>query len=288
MTRYIQAGIILGTLLLTAAPSWAYTRTLTCTESGQYACEAGEEAKELFWDATSVRYHLNERGSTEFASQAPVFEEIRRSFDAWTEPDCSFLELIDGGFTDEERVGYELKAGQSGNVNVVMFRDNGWNHAGGVLALTSVTFVPKTGEILDADLEVNTEQNAFTLEGSSGTFDLRNTLTHEVGHFIGLDHSTVRDATMFATAVKEETLKRDLHQDDIDGICAIYPAESRPSVDSVAGAPDGFFDAPDYSNLEEDDGSTCSAVAPHRSGSPWALSLLLVGAAGAFLVRRMR
>ena len=53
--------------------------------------------------------------------------------------------------------------------------------------------------------------------------DLRNTVTHESGHMLGLGHSADVNATMFASASTGETSKRTLADDDIAGICAIYP-----------------------------------------------------------------
>jgi MYXO-CTERM domain-containing protein len=55
--------------------------------------------------------------------------------------------------------------------------------------------------------------------------DLRNTLTHEVGHFVGLAHARDPAATMDASTQMREVEKRTLAADDVDGVCAIYPAE---------------------------------------------------------------
>ena len=53
--------------------------------------------------------------------------------------------------------------------------------------------------------------------------DLENVFAHELGHYLGLAHSTEAEATMFASAVAGETLKRDLAADDVEGLCAAYP-----------------------------------------------------------------
>jgi MYXO-CTERM domain-containing protein len=57
--------------------------------------------------------------------------------------------------------------------------------------------------------------------------DLRNTLTHEVGHLVGLAHvpDSQPAATMFARTTPGEIEKRSLSEDDIAGVCAIYPDE---------------------------------------------------------------
>lgn len=121
------------------------------------------------------------------------------------------------------------------------------------VALTSVLYEPDTGRMLDADIEVN------GWDGSPGTIittasnlprhgwyftcydesqpggncasygddncrgmDLRNTMTHEVGHFVGLAHVTDQAATMYGQTGAGETTKRSLTPDDVDGVCAIY------------------------------------------------------------------
>jgi hypothetical protein len=81
-------------------------------------------------------------------------------------------------------------------------------------------------------------------------FDLQNTLTHEFGHLIGLDHNCTdaatrgipvdhlgqlapacarasaeqRAATMFNQAGSGDIGKRDLAPDDIQAVCDVYPA----------------------------------------------------------------
>ncbi|MEP6653693.1 MAG: hypothetical protein ABJA82_10060 [Myxococcales bacterium] len=84
--------------------------------------------------------------------------------------------------------------------NNVMFRHGTWcpdprdancrdPHA---LAITSV-FARTSGEIVDADIEVNTMiftwGDLVTEPAVGGRQDLQNALTHEMGHFIGFDHT---------------------------------------------------------------------------------------------------
>ena len=63
----------------------------------------------------------------------------------------------------------------------------------GAIAITTVTSNSNTGEILDADMEINAVDKSFTdvimdPEPRPGieVHDLQNTLTHEFGHLIGL------------------------------------------------------------------------------------------------------
>jgi hypothetical protein len=59
--------------------------------------------------------------------------------------------------------------------------------------------------------------------------DLQNTITHEAGHVLGLAHPAFPpDATMWAQAGLREISKRDLAEDDVAGLCSIYPAGGLP------------------------------------------------------------
>jgi hypothetical protein len=63
----------------------------------------------------------------------------------------------------------------------------------------------------------------------SEDIDLEAALTHELGHFLGLDHSDVPGATMQPEAMGfGATDLRTLEADDIAGICAIYGEGNLP------------------------------------------------------------
>ncbi|XP_031493342.1 metalloendoproteinase 2-MMP-like [Nymphaea colorata] len=72
----------------------------------------------------------------------------------------------------------------------------------------------------DADdlWEINPQKLAET-EGSS---DLQSVALHEIGHLLGLDHSSVPEAVMYPS-LKPQTRKVELHADDIASIKALYP-----------------------------------------------------------------
>ncbi len=131
------------------------------------------------------------------------------------------------------------------------------------LALTTLTYVSdegndQDGRILDADIEFNGVTRHFTTDPSANpnSYDIQNDLTHELGHVLGLDHTcydgwfderpkddqgnpipdcspasllpdSIRQATMYPYSQPDETDKRSLEQDDIDGICGIYPSDRK-------------------------------------------------------------
>jgi hypothetical protein len=140
------------------------------------------------------------------------------------------------------------------------------------LAITSVFSRTSDGEILDADVEINARFFTWADVAAGGPLgagsqDIQNTITHELGHVLGFDHTcrgpdgrppgqdstgieipdcacfgpngeapaspdercrhaTARlgDATMFASVHKGDTTRRDLAEDDIQAVCAVYPA----------------------------------------------------------------
>lgn len=111
--------------------------------------------------------------------------------------------------------------------NTVLFDDTNWPHgaASTTLALTTVTFDTKTGAMLDADLELNTANFKLSTTDTvpTGGYDFRSIVTHESGHFLGLAHSIDPTATMFASYTPGTKSLRTIAQDDVDGICTIYP-----------------------------------------------------------------
>lgn len=125
------------------------------------------------------------------------------------------------------------------NSNTIAFRPR-WNddaiHRPGAIAITIATFDSFTGEIFDADMEMNDFEFDFstapTMTAPSAA-DLQTILTHEFGHFMGLSHSDSDRAVMWPEAGLGE-VRRDLTSDDAAGMCAIYPASQAPATRCIA------------------------------------------------------
>ena len=160
------------------------------------------------------------------------------------------------------------------NGNQVMFlADPGeWIFGVSTIALTLVAANDVSGEISDADILLNAEHKTFCEPPcSDSAFDLQSTITHEAGHFLGLDHSLVDGATMVPQGLGGATFMRDLLGDDEQGVCRAYRMAYDPAGCQKPEEP-GFFD--------------CSA-GPRRPASPW-LGLLPVALALAALGCRRR
>jgi len=105
---------------------------------------------------------------------------------------------------------------------------------------TRVFFDPETGNIAEADVSINPRPRAedgtqlqFSTDGTPGTYDLEATFTHEVGHLLGLDHSSVLSSTMQGRQAFNGTFglpamtERTLSEDDRQKIRGLYGPKLR-------------------------------------------------------------
>lgn len=94
------------------------------------------------------------------------------------------------------------------------FPDNGLAH----------TFAPPDGRIhfnKDISWDARVHFEAGVNGSFSGAFyDLQTVAVHALGHALGLGHSGIKEAVMYATIVPEE--RKGLHKDDVQGIEALY------------------------------------------------------------------
>jgi MYXO-CTERM domain-containing protein len=164
----------------------------------------------------------------------------------------------------------EARAAYDNQLNV-MFRKQTWDYEPSALAITTVFATQAEGRILDADMELNavTHHWGDLVAGAPGpgVVDLQNTLTHELGHLIGLDHNcylagsfrrpvdhlgmpipdcaaappAVQESTMFPGAALGDVERRTLAPDDVAAVCAIHPASLFPDCPAAidAGTPEG-------------------------------------------------
>jgi hypothetical protein len=227
----------------TAPSARAFCRTTTVPVAPDFQPspdQCWDQGKPLYWKNACVGYSVQKDASRQISFD-DASEAIARAFSRWTGKTCPgegggarvSIDVRDRGPVDCKLVQYNKT---TGNANVIMFRDDSWPHAdpNNTLALTTVTFNPETGEIYDADMEINTQAQKMTVVDPvpADGFDFASIVTHEAGHFLGIAHSGDSNATMYASYRPGSTRMRELAPDDVNAICAVYRADgSRETAD---------------------------------------------------------
>lgn len=200
-----------------------------------YELKRDEFGTPVRWVDASVEWRVQAQGARSM-EPADTLRVVKRAFAAWA-LHLQGLELVSKGLFEGTSLGYDRAPG-AGNQNVVFFSRDDWPfESSAALAVTLTTFRLQGQGMVDADIVINERDYAWRTGGDAeGTYDLANTLTHEIGHFLGLAHSQDSEATMYARAAPSETSKRVLHADDVSGLVALYGADQvrLPELDSLA------------------------------------------------------
>ncbi len=309
MTPRVSAVLLaVGTLAL-STPSRAFCRATTCDPSQDSCARDGDEClttgRPLSWASSCVQVYVQGNGSPkQGVSFDDAKQSLTRAFQSWTSADC-------GGGTPLLEVqvlgpigcaASEYNKTQK-NANIVVFRDDEWPYVGGedALGFTHLHFDQDTGELWDADIEINSVMQHYSVGEPVAGADLDSVLTHEAGHLLGLAHTLKKDATMFASYEPGTDSLRTLADDDVKAVCAAYPPDRVPSRTSCAPR-HGFsdqcsVDQPPNSATNEgtDEGSTDQggdaaskgcALGTLPAERAWQWSLLALGACAVSATRR--
>jgi len=257
-----RAAIALGCIAAAALVGWSH-------RSEAFVRYLTDDNKPFFWAQASVPItgYSNDFTQTSMTTDQ-VAGALQGAAAAWSQETnaCTYLELVSALSTAPTPL-----AVNDGH-NSLIFHNSLWCHIGAdgkcnvdydasALAVTTDTANTKTGQIYDADVEVNLVDyqwaDLVTDPNLTNDMDLQNALTHELGHLIGLDHTCfdplssttgvrpddndgqpipdcataspeVQATTMFPSAMPGDTQKRTLAPDDLNAVCTIYSINDPP------------------------------------------------------------
>jgi uncharacterized protein (TIGR03382 family) len=245
---------LLVVLALALAPGASlaqdFRRTLAKADGSTVLC--------ITWNERKFTYHTGLEGSLSIQGEAE-FAAVDAAFATWQALSATCSDFT---FTAGERTATPKVGKGTDKDNVVVFRERDcrevapeddpcwgdsscgnaygcWDHGSSVIGLTTVTYSKRTGIAIDADIELNGAGFLFTAvpgppceEGHESqacvAYDVQNTVTHEIGHVVGLDHVARANSTMAATAPIGETSKRVIDLGTANGFCSTYPRGQPP------------------------------------------------------------
>ncbi|MBL0215498.1 MAG: hypothetical protein IPQ07_16635 [Myxococcales bacterium] len=276
--------------------SWLIGLALLGTGFVQQATKSGTPIE---WEGTCPLLEIGH-----LVVPGPTEDELRgiltQAIDAWQSDGCDALPFtVVEGITDTDETGFD-------GHNLVVTRGPDYCADGthndeevcltpDALAVTSMYFFdrpgdPRDGQLVEIDLEINL-RNKFATDGSRTSYDLLTTITHELGHVLGLEHSCVTEPglllydpaghivpacsaskqnvgvvaeTMYPWSGTGEVLRRVPQPDERQAICQIY--RKHPGT------------CTNFSELST--ACSCSGDAPGAAGQVLVMAGLLVLVAG--------
>src|SRR5262249_41731326 len=140
----------------------------------------------ISWSTSQVPYYVNP--SNLYVSDAAALAAVQSAAAAWHDQSGANIALSYAGYTSVTALTLDYK-------NEVFFR----NDTGGATIAETYWYSSGT-HFVDADVVFHEADHAFTTAsyGCSGSaYYIENTGTHELGHVLGLAHSSVATATMW-------------------------------------------------------------------------------------------
>ena len=187
-------------------------------------------ANALRWKGAKIQIGISSslfRENSNIVRGSDIDGAIRRSLEAWEMAANVEFVVVN---TDKQNASPAGPAGDGISVitnagsaeNVLLFTKDAEQ-----VAATTRVFYNGRGYITEADIVLNPYQQ-FSTDGTPGTFDFQSAVTHEVGHLLGLEHSSVLGATMHESYAKngvyglQNFAPRTLAASDIAAVRAIY------------------------------------------------------------------
>ena len=176
------------------------------------------------WASATATFYVNPANADVSASAANT--AVQYAMNVWNTSGSSFRFQY-GGTASDTATAYD-------NRNVVIFR----NASSGSSIGTTYSWWDSSQRLLDSDI-IFWDSGFKFFTGSIGCGIVSNAVyledvaTHELGHALGLNHSSSSDATMYPSYSYCSQAMRTLASDDVAGVKALYPAAAPSNTPPV-------------------------------------------------------
>jgi hypothetical protein len=221
---------------LSAIPVSAFVSSLTVTGKVKHwdliSLPAGVSTNIVNPVTRSIRYYLASDGWSA-SNTAAELNAVRASFDQWQAVPGTILKFEFAGF-----VAPGVDINTSDHSNVIFWAksstlvNGGLSDISGALGSTYTTWNNASGAFLEADIVLNGVESEWYTDfvDTSGRQFVEGTVLHEIGHFIGFDHSPLGGATMFSSSAGGLTPQVGLSTDEIFGARFKYPQANQAAL----------------------------------------------------------